>query len=415
MSDWFKTHRIAVIGVFACLLVGGAEVMVFLLDGLKRADLNSPIGMLAQWVASWFTEPPSPVRAGSDRRKLVYQLVVWWQAALTVVYCVLVWIGARLRRGSRLASALMAVQMMLGALGLSGLLYVLAAQLALAMPLRRGLRWLGVQLALLLAATLYIALFSHLELTDDTMGNVFMYFTLGTIFQLIVFGGAHAALRERATRVRLATANAALLATQAMLADTVRAGERTRIARDLHDAVGHHLTALNLHLDLAVRHAGDGASESLRTSRALAGGLLAEVRGVVSTERSTQHIDLHAAIGMLCAGIPAPKVDVSYGNPLDIESPALAHALFFCVQEALTNAVRHAQAGTITIAIHRSGEQVLLAVADDGRGPQGAAEGNGLRGMRERVEAQGGAMQVAGGHEPGFRLAISMPLSGRFA
>jgi two-component system sensor histidine kinase DesK len=412
MSDWFKTHRIAVIGVFACLLVGGAEVMVFLLDGLKRADLNSPIGMLAQWVASWFTEPPSPVRAGSDRRKLVYQLVVWWQAALTVVYCVLVWIGARLRRGSRLASALMAVQMMLGALGLSGLLYVLAAQLALAMPLRRGLRWLGVQLALLLAATLYIALFSHLELTDDTMGNVFMYFTLGTIFQLIVFGGAHAALRERATRVRLATANAALLATQAMLADTVRAGERTRIARDLHDAVGHHLTALNLHLDLALRQADSAAPPSLLTSRELARSLLSEVRDVVTSERSAQRIDLGAALATLCAGIPSPAIRLNVDPALDIASPALAHTLFFCTQEALTNAVRHAGAREVTIEIRAEGADVTLLVADDGGGARGALEGNGLRGMRERVAQQGGKLLAGARPGGGFGIDIALPLAG---
>lgn len=412
MSNWFKTNRIGAFGVFACLLLGGAEVMVFLLDGLKRADLNSPLGVLAQWVASWFTAAPSPVRAGSDRRELVYLLVVCWQAGLTLLYCALVWIGARLRRGSRLATALMALQMALGVLGLSGLLYVLVAQLALAMPLRRGLRWLGVQSALLLAAAAYMVLFRHLELGDEMIGHIFMYLVLGMVIHLVVFGAAHAALRERATRVRLATTNAALLATQAMLADTVRSGERTRIARDLHDAVGHHLTALNLHLDLALRQADSAAPPSLHTSRALARSLLSEVRDVVSSERSARRIDLGAALATLCAGIPAPAIRLNVDPALDIASPALAHTLFFCAQEALTNAVRHAAARAVTIDIRAAGADVTLQVADDGAGARGAPEGNGLRGMRERVAQQGGRLLAGARAGGGFGIDIALPLAG---
>ena len=198
-----------------------------------------------------------------------------------------------------------------------------------------------------------------------------------------------------------------------MLADTVRAGERTRIARDLHDAVGHHLSALNLHLDLALRQVQPEVPEALHTSRELGRALLSEVRAVVNSERHEQVIKLRAAIATMCAGIPQPAIRFDYETQYDITSPALAHTVFHCVQEALTNAIRHADADLVTITIRADNEQLLLTVHDDGRGARGAAEGNGLRGMRERVAEQCGTLQL--NREAGFALAITLPLAGSYA
>lgn len=410
MLTWLKTNRVALIGVGGSLLFGGLEVFAYLAQGVSEADRNTPVGVLLSAVAGMFAAPPSAVSAGSDHAELLVRLIIGWQAMLTVLFAALLWLGTRLRRPSRLADALLALQMLLAAVTASSLLYVLAAQLAVMLPLRRGLRWLLVQGCLMIATFLYISFFRGLEWSDSEIQTFFMHLLMGLSFQAIGFAAARAALLERHMRLQLAASHASLLATQSILADTVRSGERNRIARDLHDAVGHHLTALNLHLDLALRQAGEQAPAPLRTSRELARSLLSEVRAVVSSERGDQHIDLGAAIATLCAGIPAIDVRLEIDEDLTIASPALAHTLFSCAQEALTNAVRHARASVVTIALQATADDITLRVSDNGQGARRANEGNGLRGMRERVAEQGGTLQLGDRPGGGFGIEITVPL-----
>jgi len=413
MFNWYRMNRIGAAGVLASLVLGCFELIVFLVDGVARADLNTPMGLLANLIASQFTLPPTPFRVGSERRALMYQLVVGAHVIVVLLFCILLWLRTRMRQPSALGHMLLGLQVALGISTLSALQYVTAAQLAVVLPARKGLMWLGAQILLLAAIALYLSVFHGTGFRDDFLKLIWIYGTMSTLFQVIAFGMAWLAVRDSKTRVKLAASNARLLATQSMLADTVRASERLRIARDLHDAVGHHLTALNLHLDLALRQAGSATSaavpESLRTSRDLAGRLLAEVRVVVSAERE-ERIDLRAAIAALCKGIPEPAIRFDFDQDLEIASPVLAHTLFFCVQEALTNAVRHAGAAHMKIDIRRRGDQVLLTLEDDGCGMRGAPEGNGLRGMRERVEEQGGTLSVDSGF--GCAIRIALPLAG---
>lgn len=410
MPTWYHTHRTTLIGMLASLLFGGLEVATYLTAGLHRADLNTPMGVLLAALAEQFTPAPSAVRAGTDRRELIYQLVIGWQVLLTLAFTALLWLGARLRPG-RKANALLALQMGLGVLGVSSLLFVLSAQLAVTMPLRRGLQWLAAMALLLTATAAYMVLFRTFQLGDIQVGQLAAHLAMGMGFAGIVFAAARIGLAERAMRLQLTAANASLVATQAMLAETARCGERARIARDLHDAVGHHLTALNLHLDLALRQAGSSAPESLRTSRELSRSLLSEVRVVVSSERCEQRIELGAAIATMCAGIPVPAIRLQVDPQLEITSPALAHALFFCTQEALTNAVRHSGASHVAIDLCCARGQVRLTVSDNGHGAGGAPEGNGMRGMRERVAEQEGQLQVgAPASGGGFSIDISLPL-----
>lgn len=410
MFNWYQTNRIAVAGAIACLLFGGVEVLELLANGPSGLERYKPLSVLAEYVASWFTEPPSEVRAGTDRQRLTYQIVVGWQSVMTVLFAALLWVRPRFRRRPRLGAIVLALQICAAVFSLSALLYVLAAEIAVIKPLRQGLKWLAAQIVLMILLIAYMFVVRGTLLGDHTVKLVFIFSSFGLLFQAIAFGMAQVGMRERHARLALAESNARLLATQSMLGQTVRAMERVRIARDLHDAVGHHLTALNLHLDLALRQADAGPLESLRTSRELARSLLAEVRAVVSSERSDQHIDLRSALATMCSGIPMPRIDLRFAEELAIASPLLANTLFYCVQEAVTNAARHAGAETLTIDIRCCGPDVLLSVADDGHGSGGATEGNGLRGMRERVEEQGGTVNRSD-REPGFALDICLPLN----
>ena len=416
MLNWYRTHRIVAAGALACLLFGGIEVAGFVLDGMSKLEMFMPAAVVAQHIAAQFTDAPSLVRAGSDRARLTYQIIVGWQSFITLSFAVLLWLRPRWRRHRRIDAAVLALQMVAAALSLSALVYVLAAEIAVIKPLREGVKWLATQMTLVALMLAYMVFAQVDRLGDNNIKLIFMFGFFGLVFQAIAFGMAQVAMRERHGRLALAASNARLLATQSMLGDTVRAMERIRIARDLHDAVGHHLTALNLHLDLALRQADSAAPPSLHTSRDLARSLLAEVRSVIHSERSERNersdhlINLRAAIATMCSGIPSPRTELAFDERLDIASPMLANTLFYCVQEAVTNAARHARAETLTIDIRQRDGAIVLTLADDGCGAANAPEGNGLRGMRERVAEQGGTLRLTEAG-PGFGLVIALPMT----
>src|SRR5205085_1739354 len=117
-------------------------------------------------------------------------------------------------------------------------------------------------------------------------------------------------MQERRARAELAKSNASLLATRAMLVEGSRQTERLRISRELHDSLGHHLTALGLQLELAQRQSNGKVGESLARARSIAQESLSEVRNVVSTMQAERGIDLVAALKALAGGVPAPRITI---------------------------------------------------------------------------------------------------------
>ncbi|MFZ6874121.1 PAS domain-containing protein [Undibacterium sp. Di27W] len=214
--------------------------------------------------------------------------------------------------------------------------------------------------------------------------------------------------------VELKSAYAELKATQILLSDAVRENERVRIARDLHDVLGHHLTALNLHLDLALRQTLEQdqdaiSGKSLAISRDLAQNLLNQVRAVVAMERSNHVSDLRQALQSLCSAIPDPQVTLEFAANLDIQCPVLAHTVFSCVQEGITNCIRHARAKKLHIHLARQQDGIILLMVDDGKGVSTDELGHGLSGMRERVSELGGRMHISSQPDEGFHLHIWLP------
>lgn len=134
--------------------------------------------------------------------------------------------------------------------------------------------------------------------------------------------------------------------------------------------------------------------QHVRCARAIAGTLLDEVRGVVSQVR-VQPVDLRATLLSLTEGLPGLRVDLALPDELTALDPARADAILRCVQELITNTLRHAQAQELSIEIRQSVDGALaIAARDDGRGGE-VVEGHGLAGMRERFEALGGSLSVA--------------------
>ena len=228
-------------------------------------------------------------------------------------------------------------------------------------------------------------------------------------FQMFAMATSSLTVRERTAREELARANAELLATQALLAEDSRVAERLRISRDLHDTIGHHLTALSLQLEVASRLSSGQAAEHVDEAHAVTRLLLSDVRDVVSRLRESSRFDLASAIRALAAAATPLHVHLDVADGSTIEDPAQAHALLRCVQEIITNTTRHAQARNLWIAVQRRDDGIDLHARDDGRGVDAVTSGNGLRGMRERFEELSGRVDFSSRPGAGFEVHGFVP------
>ncbi len=405
MFTLFKSKYQHALWPLACLAITVPALLLLPLEGIGAHELFSPSGRIASAIAAYFTSAPSAVNAGSDRIDLTRQLIVGVRALCVALFIVL----AALRR--RLPDArLLGAQIVLAVVGDCGMIFLLAGQLGMLVSRRRALAWLAALIFLSsLVQTLLIAL--PLTRSDSKFWVILSWIGTEDVALVICMAVIYMGMHERRARLALALTHAELQATQALLGEAVAASERLRIARDLHDVAGHHLTALKLHLDLAQRQAGAQAPAALGTAAELASSLLAEVRVLVSSERAAKAIDLRGALTTLCASVPSPHITLKIDEQLEINSPAVAHGLFCAVQEAISNAMRHAQAHSMTITLGRDPHgAVLLHIEDDGVGSS-APEGNGLRGMRERLALLGGTLRAVNSTTRGFALAIHLPVN----
>ncbi len=205
--------------------------------------------------------------------------------------------------------------------------------------------------------------------------------------------------------------NAELRATRALLAESSRLGERMRISRELHDLVGHHLTALSLNLEVASHLVTGRAHEHVRQAQSVARLLLSDVREVVSQLREDDSIDLSAALRSLTEGVPGLEIHLDLPPRFTIDDPRRAQILLRCAQEIITNAVRHAHARNLWLSFERTADRRLAIHArDDGRGAIQLKQGNGLTGMRERLSQVGGQLNIVTAKDQGFSLDAWLPL-----
>lgn len=211
---------------------------------------------------------------------------------------------------------------------------------------------------------------------------------------------------ERANE-RLTQANTELAEASRRLAQRSRAEERLRIARDLHDALGHQLTALSLNLEVAGHLVqGPGASQ-VAECRTLAKHVLHDVRFTVSALRDPR--PLTDELERLADLMPSLATSVEADPRLDAAQPLVAEAVLRIAQEGLTNAARHSGARHAWITAAPAGDEVVVEVRDDGRGTSTVVEGNGLRGMSERVHRLGGTLSWSSEPDEGFRLVARIP------
>jgi signal transduction histidine kinase len=228
-------------------------------------------------------------------------------------------------------------------------------------------------------------------------------------FQMFAVSTAWLTRSESLARQALARTNAELTATRELLAENSRVAERLRIARDLHDTMGHHLTALSLQLEVASRLTDGPAAVHIHEAHGIARLLLADVRDVVGKLREGRHVDLSQALRALTLAPAGLRIQLDMPERLEMEDSAQAQALLRCVQEIITNATRHASAQHLWITIEQRADGVDLRARDDGRGAEAPSWGNGLRGMRERFEEYAGRVEVKSAAGQGFEVRAFLP------
>ena len=285
-----------------------------------------------------------------------------------------------------------------------------------------------VAVALIVVQTVAVVLLMWATIAKDganyalSTGVAFLAFQSFALL-LVVSMRATDEARKEADRARAETeaANAALRAAQAELAATSRAQERLRIARDLHDVVGHQLTALSVNLQVASYTATGAGKEQIEVCRSVASDLLRDVRDVVSQLRENPRVgtDFATELRMIGSSVPTPEVTIDVADDLPSLSGAEADVVRRCVQEIVTNAVRHSGAQSVWIAVEELDGVVSVTARDDGRGGSvgagagdGIVPGHGLTGMVERFEAMGGSVAWSARPGQGFTLQASLPIGG---
>jgi signal transduction histidine kinase len=246
--------------------------------------------------------------------------------------------------------------------------------------------------------------------------NTAISFGLTLLFILLL---VNALLAERQSREKLLLANDQLRQYSLRIEDQATLQERNRIAREIHDALGHALTAQSIQLENALLFLPPGAEKTesfLREAKQLGSRALQEVRRSISTLRSNplQGQSLETAITKAITefrnttGIVLDcTIQLSHPIPTEIST-----ALYRVIQESLTNIYKHSAATFVSFHLQQSPETLHLQIADNGHGfdPEGNTTGFGLQGMRERTAALDGQFSLSSQPGKGCRITVSIPL-----
>lgn len=307
-----------------------------------------------------------------------------------------------------------------GARGFTSLLYFpLVSHALYLLP-----RWQGFVFGAVVVAA-FMLVISLLADFGLALANSFTV-VAGVVFVLVFTDVALRADRSRREVERLASelakANQQLRAHAAQVEALATATERNRLAREIHDSLGHYLTVINVQLEAArlllenqaPNPSGERAVAALRKAQALAQDGLADVRRSVAALRAGpgDGRPLPEALQALADEARAAGV-VTYFNLHGAPRPLTAQAeqtLYRAAQEALTNVRKHARASRAEVTLdYAQPGRVRLTVTDNGVGSAAANGGFGLLGLRERVQLLGGTVETHTAPGEGFRLEVEAP------
>jgi signal transduction histidine kinase len=281
--------------------------------------------------------------------------------------------------------------------------------------------WQANGIALLSMISLLLALMLAESIGIGTAVVLLLPYAGGMLF----FAALTAALtrqleeRQRAERLlaELEDAHQQLRVYATQIEALAVAEERNRLAREIHDSLGHYLTAITMQLEAAGKLAGtqpERATESIAKAEEMAREGLAEVRRSVAALRTSplDTASLGDVIGEVVEHLRGGGIATTFtteGEPYPLPIQATT-TLYRTAQEGLTNVQKHASAGAVAVTLAYQPERVTLIIVDNGIGKrEGSDAGFGLLGLRERVALLGGSLEAGAGPEGGFRLRVSVP------
>ena len=246
-----------------------------------------------------------------------------------------------------------------------------------------------------------------------------MFLLAGIVFVVVITQLAVKEQRGRAEVERLLAelkdANDKLRTYAAQIEELATVTERNRLAREIHDSLGHYLTVVIVQIEaaIAIMESDPKRSvDSLRKAQGLAQEGLAEVRRSVTALRSPgEPRSLMESMKNLFESCQASGVATDFqlrGTPRKL-APPVELTLYRAAQEGLTNVRKHSHAKSATIVLEYLSDSVRLVVRDDGVGASQAEQGFGLLGLRERVQLIGGEVRIATAANQGFTLEIGLP------
>jgi signal transduction histidine kinase len=245
-----------------------------------------------------------------------------------------------------------------------------------------------------------------------------LLFGLALLFFLLMM---NTLITERQSREKLANANQKLREYALLIENQAILEERNRIAREIHDSLGHSLTALNLQLETAVKLWQSHpikAQEFLKTAKQLGSQALQDVRYSVSTmaSLSTEHPSLEAAVTDLANNIYQttginPNLNIALSST---PSREVSTAIYRIIQESFTNICKYAQATEIDLVITNTKNNFKLKIEDNGIGFDLAQNttGFGIKSMRNRTLALGGVFKINSSPGSGCQIIVDIPLNG---
>ncbi|HEX2331246.1 MAG TPA: histidine kinase [Candidatus Angelobacter sp.] len=280
------------------------------------------------------------------------------------------------------------------------LLVIVSWEVALIMPVQVAIAWATIDSGLWIY---FQEPHYHLGWRWSATGALLGFQVFAIVTAAVARG--EAAAREDQTRI-----NAELVSTRALLRETSKTTERMRIAREFHDIIGHHLTAICLHLEASLHRPPDQVRTVLEKALAAARQLLEEARSVVSGFHESDHVDLRGALEMLQRNVPRVNLHVEIPEDLTMTDDSRAHAILRCVQELTTNTLKHSDASNLWIRIYLENTAIEVEAHDDGSERQSMTPGIGISSMRQRLEQLGGGIAIDTTATHGFHVKAWLPV-----
>lgn len=241
-------------------------------------------------------------------------------------------------------------------------------------------------------------------------------FTIICVQMVVATERSHAEARRIA--LRLEAANAELAANALQAEELAAARERSRMAREIHDLIGHYLTVVRVQLEAALGIYGSDpgkALDAVRNARECAGEGLREIRSSVEALRAGPLENRSLCEALLALITESERAGqrvhlIVEGNERPV-SAASAHTIYRAAQESLTNARKHVPNARVTLELaFTSRDELILNVSDDGPGPpENFTPGFGLTGLRERTALIGGSLDLKHDSTVGFSFVLTIP------